>query len=99
MGNKAANRDLKAVGSRIAGHTSQPEQQGRPIPIKGKYPQRSEAMSEINVDENFDFRAWLKNFAPGNLDDIVKALSDWTKRTRKIKMVTPNLKLTAKLEV
>lgn len=56
-------------------------------------------MSEINVDENFDFRAWLKNFAPGNFDAIVKALSDWTKRTRKIKMVTPNLKLTAKLEV
>ncbi len=75
MGSKPAKRDLKEIGSKVAVQTSQPEQQSEQIPINAQYLQRIKALSESNRNENYDFRAWLKNFAPRNLDDVVKALS------------------------
>jgi uncharacterized protein len=36
---------------------------------------RIKVLSEWNEIENYDFRAWLKNYAPDDIDDVVKALS------------------------
>jgi Fe-S-cluster containining protein len=49
--------------------------QGGQISVNAEYFQRIKDLSEVNEIENYDFRAWLKNYAPDDLDDVVKALS------------------------
>ncbi len=50
-------------------------QQGGQITVNAEYLQRIEVLSEENEIENCDFRAWLKNYAPDDIDHVVKALS------------------------
>ena len=52
-----------------------PGQQGGQITVNAEYLQRIKVFSEGNEIENRDFRAWLKNYAPDDIDDVVKALS------------------------
>ena len=52
-----------------------PGQQGGQITVNAEYLQRIKVFSEGNEIENCDFRAWLKNYAPDDIDDVVKALS------------------------
>jgi Fe-S-cluster containining protein len=49
--------------------------QGGHIAVNAEYLQRIKVLSQENETENYDFRAWLKNYAPGGIDDVVKALS------------------------
>jgi Fe-S-cluster containining protein len=49
--------------------------QGGHIAVNAEYLQRIKVLSQQNETENYDFRAWLKNYAPGGIDDVVKALS------------------------
>jgi uncharacterized protein len=58
-----------------AGQANNHGQQGGHIAVNREYLQRIRVRSEENESENYDFRAWLKNFAPGGIDDVVKALS------------------------
>jgi uncharacterized protein len=50
-------------------------QQGGPIVVNAGYLQRIKVLSERNEIENYEFRAWLKNYAPDDIDEVVKALS------------------------
>jgi Fe-S-cluster containining protein len=52
-----------------------PAQQDAQIAINAEYLQRIKLLSEANENENYDFRSWLKDSAPDNIDDLVKALS------------------------
>jgi hypothetical protein len=52
-----------------------PAQQGAQIAINAEYLQRIKLLSEANENENYDFRSWLKDSAPDDIDDLVKALS------------------------
>jgi hypothetical protein len=36
---------------------------------------RIQQLSKEHDDENWEFRSWLKQNAPNNIDDVVKALS------------------------
>lgn len=36
---------------------------------------RIQQLSEQHDDENWEFRSWLKQYAPDDIDDLVKALS------------------------
>jgi Fe-S-cluster containining protein len=58
-----------------AGQANNQGQQGGHIAVNREYLQRIRVRSEENESENYDFRAWLKNCAPGGIDDVVKALS------------------------
>src|SRR3984893_5967821 len=49
--------------------------QGGHIAVNAEYLQRIKVLSQENKTEHYDFRAWLKNYAPGGIDDVVKALS------------------------
>jgi uncharacterized protein len=49
--------------------------QGGDIAVNAEYLQRTKVLSQENETENYDFRAWLKDYAPGGIDDVVKALS------------------------
>jgi uncharacterized protein len=57
------------------GQASKHGQQGGHIAVNPGYLQRIKVLSEENQAENYDFRSWLKNYAPRGIDDIVKALS------------------------
>jgi hypothetical protein len=50
-------------------------QQGGQITVNAEYLQRIKVLSEVNEIENCDFRTWLKNYAPDDIDHVVKALS------------------------
>ncbi len=50
-------------------------QQTGQIAVNVEYLQRIEVLSEANEIENYDFRVWLKNYAPDDIDDVVKVLS------------------------
>ncbi len=50
-------------------------QQTGQIAVNAEYLQRIEVLSEANEIENYDFRVWLKNYAPDDIDDVVKVLS------------------------
>ena len=77
MKNSAGTR--QAETSRVAAESAlqakNPEQQGGQIAVNAEYLQRIEVLSEGNEIENYDFRAWLKNYGPDDIDDVVKALS------------------------
>ena len=52
-----------------------PGQPGEQIAVNAEYLRSIKALSEGSEIENHDFRAWLKNYAPDDIDDVVKALS------------------------
>jgi Fe-S-cluster containining protein len=52
-----------------------PGQPSGPIAVNAEYLQGIEVLSERNEIENYGFRAWLKNYAPDDIDDVVRALS------------------------
>ena len=77
MKNSAGTR--QAETSRIAAESvlqaNNPEQQGGQIAVNAEYLQGIRVLSEEREMGNHDFRAWLKNYAPDDVDDVVKALS------------------------
>ncbi len=75
VGSKQAKTSRKEAGPRAVVQAKNPGQQGGQIVVNAEYLQRIEVLSEENEIENCDFRAWLKNYAPDDIDDIVKALS------------------------
>jgi Fe-S-cluster containining protein len=74
-GAKRAKTSRKEAGPKAAVQAKNPRQQGGQINISAEYLQRIKVLSEENLIENCDFRAWLKNYAPDDIDDVVKALS------------------------
>ncbi len=50
-------------------------QLGAKIAVHAGYLERIKLLSKTNETENYDFRSWLKNYAPRNIDSLVKALS------------------------
>jgi Fe-S-cluster containining protein len=62
------------AGPRAVPQTKNPGH-GEQIAVNAEYLQRIKVLSERNEIENYDFRAWLKNYAPVDIDDVVKALS------------------------
>ncbi len=73
VGSKQAKTSRKEAGPRAVVQAKNPGQQGGQIVVNAEYLQRIEVLSEENEIENCDFRAWLKNYAPDDIDDIVKA--------------------------
>jgi uncharacterized protein len=71
VGTKRAKTNRIEVGPQV----KNPGQQGGQIAVDAEYLKRIKALCEGNEIENYDFRAWLKNFAPDDIDDVVKALS------------------------
>jgi Fe-S-cluster containining protein len=52
-----------------------PGQQDGQIAVHAEYLQRISVLSERSAIEDYAFHAWLKNYAPDDIDDVVKALS------------------------
>jgi Fe-S-cluster containining protein len=79
MNNSAGARRAKTsrieAGPKAVLQAKNPGQQGEQIAVNAEYLQRIKVLSEENEIENYDFRAWLKNCAPDDIDDVVKALS------------------------
>jgi len=75
VGAKRAKTSRKEAGPKAAAQAKNPGQQGGQINVSPEYLQRIKVLSEENLIENCDFRAWLKNYAPDDIDDVVKALS------------------------
>ena len=75
VGTKQAKTSRKEAGPKAVVQAKNPGQQGGQIAVNAEYLQRIEVLSEENEIENCDFRAWLKNYAPDDIDDVVKALS------------------------
>src|SRR6267378_6187752 len=75
VGTKKAKTSRKEAGPKAVVQAKNPGQQGGQIAVNAEYLQRIEVLSAENEIENCDFRAWLKNYAPDDIDDIVKALS------------------------
>jgi Fe-S-cluster containining protein len=63
------------AGPKAVMQAENPGQQGGQIAVNAEYLERIKVLSEGNEIENYDFRAWLKNYAPDDIDDVVKALS------------------------
>ena len=74
-GTKRAKTSRIEAGPNAVLPAKNPAQQGGQIAVNAEYLQRIEVLSAENEIENCDFRAWLKNYAPDDIDDIVKALS------------------------
>jgi len=72
--NRAKTSRIEAEPETVP-QASNPGQQGGPIAINAEYLERIKVLSEGNETENYRFRAWLKNYAPSGIDDVVKALS------------------------
>jgi uncharacterized protein len=75
VGTKRAKTSRKEAGPKAVVQAKNPGQQGGQIAVNAEYLQRIKVLSEGNEIENYDFRAWLKNYAPDDIDDVVKALS------------------------
>ncbi|HWO30910.1 MAG TPA: YkgJ family cysteine cluster protein [Candidatus Acidoferrum sp.] len=63
------------AGAKAVLQAKRPGQQGEQIAVNAEYLRSIRALSEGSEIENHDFRAWLKNYAPDDIDDLVKALS------------------------
>jgi Fe-S-cluster containining protein len=74
-GTKQAKTSRIAAGPKAVLQAKNPGQQGGQIAVNAEYLQRIKVLSERSENENYDFRAWLKNYAPDDIDDVVKALS------------------------
>src|ERR1700687_125680 len=72
---KRAKTSRKEAGPKAAVQAKNPRQQGGQIAVNAEYLQRIKLLSEEHEIENYDFRVWLKNHAPDDIDDVVKALS------------------------
>ena len=75
VGTKRAKTSQREAGPKAAVQAKNPGQQGGQIAVNAEYLQRIKVLSEENEIENYDFRAWLKNCATDDIDDVVKALS------------------------
>jgi Fe-S-cluster containining protein len=75
VGTKRVKTSRKEAGPKAVVQAKNPGQQGGQIAVNAEYLQRIKVLSEENEIENYDFRAWLKNCAPDDIDDVVKALS------------------------
>jgi Fe-S-cluster containining protein len=75
VGTERAKTSQKEAGPKAVVQAKNPGQQGGQIAVNAEYLQRIKVLSEENEIENYDFRAWLKNCAPDDIDDVVKALS------------------------
>jgi Fe-S-cluster containining protein len=74
-GTKQAKPSRIAAEPKAVVQAKNPGQQGGQIAVSPEYLQRIKVLSERSEIENYDFRAWLKNYAPDDIDDVVKALS------------------------
>jgi uncharacterized protein len=72
---KQAKSRRKEVGPKAVVQANDPGQQGGQIIVNAEYLQRIRVLSDANDLENHNFRAWLKNYAPDDIDDVVKVLS------------------------
>jgi Fe-S-cluster containining protein len=72
VGTKQAKTNRIATGPNAVLPAKNP---GKQIAVSAEYLQRIKVFSERSEIENYDFRAWLKNYAPDDIDDVVKALS------------------------
>jgi Fe-S-cluster containining protein len=70
-----AKTNRKEVGLRAEVPAKDPVQQGGQIAVNAEYLERIKVLSERDEIENCNFRLWLKNYAPDDIDDVVKALS------------------------
>jgi len=79
MKNSAGTRRAKTsrmeAGPKAVLQARNPGQQSGQIAVNAEYLQGIKVLSERSEIENYDFRAWLKNYAPDDIDDVVKALS------------------------
>jgi Fe-S-cluster containining protein len=75
VGTKRTKTSRKEAGPDAVVQAKNLGQQSGQIAVNAEYLQRIEVLSEENEIENCDFRAWLKNCAPDDIDDVVKALS------------------------
>jgi len=75
VGTKQARTGRKEAGPKAVVQGKNPGQQGGQITVNTEYLQRIKVLGERNEIDNYDFRAWLKNYAPDDIDDVVKALS------------------------
>jgi len=74
-GTKRAKTSRMEVGPKAVLQARNPGQQSGQIAVNAEYLQGIKVLSERSEIENYDFRAWLKNYAPDDIDDVVKALS------------------------
>jgi uncharacterized protein len=74
MRTERSKTDRKEVEPKAAIQGKNPGQQGH-IAVNAEYLQHMEALSKAREIEHYDFRAWLKNSAPDDIDDVVKSLS------------------------
>jgi uncharacterized protein len=74
-GTKRAKTSRIEAGPKAVLQAKNHGQKGGQIAVNGEYLQRIKVLSEENEIENYEFRAWLKNYAPDDIDDVVKALS------------------------
>src|SRR3984893_15233948 len=75
LGTKRTKTSPKEDGPRAAVQAKNSGQRGGQIAVNAEYLEHIRVLSEGNEIENHDFRAWLKNYAPDAIDDLVKALS------------------------
>ena len=74
-GTKRAKTSRMEAGPKAVLQARNPGQQSGQIAVNAEYLQGIKVLSERSEIENYDFRAWLKNYAPDDIDDVVKALS------------------------
>jgi hypothetical protein len=63
-GTKQAKTNRIAAGPNAVLQAKNSGQQGGQIAVNAEYLQRINVLSESSEIENYDFRAWLKNYAP-----------------------------------
>ena len=68
VGTKKAKTSRKEAGPKAVVQAKNAGQQGGQIAVNAEYLQRIEVLSEENEIENCDFRAWLKNYSPDDID-------------------------------
>ena len=75
VGTKRAKTSRIEAGPKTVLQVGNPGQKGGQIAVNAGYLERIKVLSERNEIENLDFRRWLKNYAPHDVDEIMKALS------------------------
>src|ERR1700676_4516949 len=78
MKNSAGPEQAKTrieAGPEAVPQAGNPRHKGGQIAVNAGYLERIKVLSERNEIENLDFRRWLKNYAPHDVDEIMKALS------------------------
>jgi Fe-S-cluster containining protein len=75
LGDQSSENKPERSWTKSRGASQKPGQQGGQITVNREYLERIRVLSEENENENWNFRKWLKNCAPGSIDAVVKALS------------------------